>query len=791
MLSMRWRKVVRDLWLQRGRAALVVLAMALGIFGVVWISSSTAVLSRELRAEYLVSNPASATITATGLTPELAAEARSLPGVAAAETAATFTARVRTGPKDYTPIRLFSRTDFSINSIGKLVPEEGAWPPPPGQIGIERAAMRVVKTPVGGTIELDVPGPQPRTLRVAGVVHDIGQAPAWQERQIYGYVTPETLADLGFPKQPTELRILVAENRLDRAHITAVATDVADRLRKRGVVVTQLEVRTPGKHPHQGQMDSLLWLQQATGILALVLSGLLVATLLSALLAGQVRQIGALKAIGGRTRQIAGGYAGMVIILCLLAFLIGWPLGWWAARGYITLASGILNFDVHNTELPVWVIAAQFAAGFGVPLLAAAVPILRATRITAAEAMRDHGVTAPAKPRDGDRRSVLSRLPGFFAMAVRNTFRRRARVAVTMTALSLGGAAFIAMLNLTTSLNATMNNQGEALRYDVRVNLDRPYPKEQVGAAARGVPGVALAETWLGIPVAVGDAPLADRPPTLYGVPVGTPMLRLPVLSGRWLSPDDTNAVVISHNFAEMYPELKVGAEAQLRINGTLSRWRVVGIVRQAAAPPAAWTAYDRLADATGSTGMTNAVRVLADDRDAAALTGTRQALDSALTSAGMDLVANENTVETRESLADHIVIIVTFLGLMTLLSVLIGGLGLATTMAVNVIERTREIGVLRAVGATTGTVLALVVIEGGVVGALSWLVALLLSAPASFAFGQIIGEIMIETPLDFALNGWAPVFWLAIVVTLAGLASVAPARRAAGLTVRDTLAYQ
>jgi putative ABC transport system permease protein len=127
---------------------------------------------------------------------------------------------------------------------------------------------------------------------------------------------------------------------------------------------------------------------------------------------------------------------------------------------------------------------------------------------------------------------------------------------------------------------------------------------------------------------------------------------------------------------------------------------------------------------------------------------------------------------------------------LLTLLSVLIGGLGLTTTMAVNVLERTREIGVLRAVGATTASIVTLVVTEGSIIGALSWLAAVVLAVPTSILFGQVIGGILLESPLDFAVNALAPFLWLAIVVVFSALASLTPARRAAALTVRDTLAF-
>jgi putative ABC transport system permease protein len=262
------------------------------------------------------------------------------------------------------------------------------------------------------------------------------------------------------------------------------------------------------------------------------------------------------------------------------------------------------------------------------------------------------------------------------------------------------------------------------------------------------------------------------------------------VLSGRWLVPGDDRGIVISHNLASAHPALRVGSTVRLRIGGRLGTWHVVGVVRQVAAPPAAWTTYDALADVLGTTPvhMTDTVRVTTD---ADSVPATRGALDDALTAAGIEVIASQDTAGSQQALRDHILVISTFLGLLTLLSVVIGGLGLATTLAINVLERTREIGILRAVGATTATVLALVVSEGGMVGALSWLAALVLAVPASILFGRVIGEILLESPLDLAINPMAPVLWLLVVVVLSALASLAPARRAAALTVRQSLTHQ
>ena len=193
----------------------------------------------------------------------------------------------------------------------------------------------------------------------------------------YGYITLDTLAALGESRSLDELRIVVAEKPLDVQHIQEVAYQAKGFLEQRDLAVSQVIVPKPGQHPHTDQMNSLLFLLEAFGVLALALSGILVATIMAALLAQQIRQIGVMKAVGARTGQIVGVYYGMVLIFGLVALAIGIPLGVAVGRGYAAFTAAMLNFDITSNIVLHWTYAVQILVGLSIPLLAASVPIYK------------------------------------------------------------------------------------------------------------------------------------------------------------------------------------------------------------------------------------------------------------------------------------------------------------------------------------------------------------------------------------------------------------------------------
>jgi len=117
--------------------------------------------------------------------------------------------------------------------------------------------------------------------------------------------------------------------------------------------------------------------------------------------------------------------------------------------------------------------------------------------------------------------------------------------------------------------------------------------------------------------------------------------------------------------------------------------------------------------------------------------------------------------------------------------------MGLASTMGLAVLERTREIGVLRAIGASHGALLVMVQVEGMVIALLGWLVALPLSVPMSLALGRAFGRVMLDVPVRYLPAGAGVARWLALSVVVSAAACAWPAIRAMQVTVAQALAYE
>ena len=798
MLSSRWRKVLRDLWLNKTRSMLVVLSIAVGVFAVGTVVSTQIMLSNDLSASYVATDPASAELYPAAFDAELVQVVRRMDGVREAEGRRSVRVRLKIGPDEWRTLSLDAVHDYDDIRLNKIAPENGAWPPPKRELLIERASLPLTNANVGDMVVVETPDGKQCRMRIAGLAHDLNKPPARFVGTAYGYITFDTLEWLGFSRDFGELYVLVAENETDKNHIQAMADRVQDKIEKSGRTVYSIWIPEPGEHWVNEVMQPMLIILGVLGALSLFLSGFLVINTISALMAQQIRQIGIMKAIGARTTQVVQMYLGVILIFALLSLVVAVPLGGLAAYAFTGYVAGLINFDLVGFRIPPQALVLEVVVGLIVPLLAALYPIFSGARVTVHEAISSHGL---GKGLFG--RSVIDRLVEGLTSAfgvlsrpmrisLRNTFRRKGRLALTLSTLTLGGAIFIAVLTVYTSLLTTLDDALTYWNYDIDVDFARPHRIAKIEREAMRVPGVADAESWSGN-TARRVRPDGHEGPNISIIAprADTNLIQPEVLEGRWLLPDDENVIVVNTYVIEEEPDIKVGDAIVLKIEARETTWRVVGIVKGVMTGRIAYANYPYFARAIRFVGRSGGVQIVAEQHDPAFQSELAKEVKDHFDSRGLRVNSTETTASIRENVEYQFNIIVVFLSIMAILIAIVGGLGLMGTMSINVIERTREIGVMRAVGASDGSVLKIFMVEGLFIGVLSWLSGAILALPIGKLLSDAVGLAFLDAPLSytFAING--ALLWLAVVLILAALASLLPARSASRLTVREVLAYE
>ena len=788
-----WKKTIRDFWQESTRTALVVLAIAIGITGFAAVLSAYAVLTRELDRGYLATNPASATLHTDAVDDALISAVLAGRDVSDAEARRVLEGQIKTGSAVWRNLVIFVVKDYGNVRVNKFVPEQGAWPPATGEMLIERDAFRVARAKIGDTMTIRIGQGKEQTLRVSGGVHDVGQPQARMENSVYGYITLDTLARLGEQPYLDQLNIVVAENRLDEQHIRGVAQDVKNLVESRGNSVRRVDIPRPGKHPHADLMGLLLLTMSSFGFFVLIMSGILVVNLLMGMMASQVRQIGVMKAIGGTRWQVARIYFSQALLLGIAALSIALPLGILGSRALCRALAVLLNFDIASFAVPLWGYLWAVTVGLVVPLLGAAYPVWKGSAISVREALADFGVSSMF-----DR--MLAGVGGRsrpLLLAIRNSFRRRTRLVLTLMTLAAGGIFFMSGINIRASMIKTIDHWFGSEKYDLKIAFGGAYPSEQIERAIKNTPGVVRSESW-----SISEGLLAPHPGggryggnTLGGerfsvmaVPSGTKMIRLEIVEGRDLLPSDVDAVVVNTSLATTSLQMKVGSIVSFRMGPELTSWHVVGIAREFFfSPPVAYIPQAFM-DQRHPGMRTTAFLVL--DKTVS-INSVKDNLERSLKQEGVRILGSTSQVDFRFAVDQHMLMIYVILVVISGIIMAVGGLGLATTMSLNVMERRREMGVIRAIGARSSTVWLIIVTEGVVVGVLSWALAALAAWPVSKFVGDALVRLMFNSALDFVFQLQGLFIWLIVSVCFSAVASFLPAWSASKITVREALTYE
>jgi putative ABC transport system permease protein len=210
-----------------------------------------------------------------------------------------------------------------------------------------------------------------------------------------------------------------------------------------------------------------------------------------------------------------------------------------------------------------------------------------------------------------------------------------------------------------------------------------------------------------------------------------------------------------------------------------------VGLVEEVAEPHlyADMATFDALA---GGTGLAGALRV-----------ATTPHVEGRVSTAVEDVVADMGSLPVlsmtrpllRSTMVNHFQILLVLLSAGAICAIIVGGFSLGAAAGLNVLERRREIGVMRALGAAPRTVLRILLMEGAAIGVLSLVIAFLVSLPLTAEVNRVVGERGLLAVLPFELSLPALLLWAVVAAAISLLACLGPALGILRRPAREVLA--
>lgn len=802
MIKPSWHKILADLIGNPLRSLLVIASIFVGLFAIGVITTTYLVMAGDMRLNYGASNPANIMISTALYDRDLLDHLRHIDGVREVDGERALDLRVKISAGTWKPIHLRAMPDGEDKQVNRLRLLDGSWPPGDREIVLEQHHLNEIGAGVGDWIPIELSANKTRTLKLVGIVQDqsigIGNPGGFFNSPQQGYVTQKTveLLEQSRPYLLNSIYVTVAQGADDLVQIEAVKNQVRAKIDATNVDIYSAEVRGSSQHPNQDLIQAVMGILILLGVMVVFLSGFLITSTLQALLNQQMVQVGIMKTVGANRFQIVRIYQTLILIFGLLAFVFAAPLANYLSLKLVHFLALQTNIVLQDRQIVLPTVFLQFFLAIFVPQVAAFFPVWQGAQLSVVQAL--NGLLQNASTSQGWAEmfiASLQRISRPMRLALRNAFRRKDRLILTLLTLTLGGAVFIATFNVRISLQNYVGLISNYFQADVNISTRRPYRIEQVQSVLAGVPGIQHVEGWAGArgEVLMADGTAADRV-QLLAPPAGSILVEPILMKGRWIIPGDQNAIVLNDLFLTNYPDLNVGDTLHLRINGDDTEWMIVGFFQLSGKMGGymAYANYEYFSELIHQPFQASMFRVVAEHP--LSLPEQERLADIV----GAHLKAN-NIMTTDISTGAHISqntsqgfnTLTAFLMFMAILIALVGSIGLAGTMSMNIMERTREIGIMRSIGATNQVLMQMVILEGMVIGLLSWFLGAVISFPVSKVLADGINLALFgsTSQLGFTLNGF--VLWLLMVVILSATASILPARNASRLTIREVLNYE
>lgn len=790
MLSAEHRLSVADLSRRLARTIFTVLTLAIAVASISFFAVPT-LIDKAMHDEVRAGRLADVTVSLRPvvLTDADLATLADLPNVSALEARSSVDARVLIGERR-APARVIGVRDFAHQGVDIVRVEDGSTPGPDELLAdVQDENVGVYDGAAGDALTLVGAAGERADFTLSGRGRTLpGGEQVQDDKVVVLYARAATVTRLSGEPGYGELALRLHDTR------PAAARATVERVRRQLATVPGYEgltnlpaIRAPGDWPGRADTEQFAQLLGVITVLALISAAVLVANTLSTLVSEQTREIGVMRAVGARRRQVALVYARTTLLLGAIGAAAGTLLG-------IVLSSVLAGYfgstfwavDV-GFGIDPGVVLVSILVGLVAPPLAALPAIRRALHVDLREALGATGAaTGSADAIDRALRRT-SFLPRVMQIGLRNAGRRKRRSLATAAIVALAVGNLLAVLALAqAATDSTRASWGSHLE-DVQISTSGRAPfDERAWHTIVGTPGIAEAQ-----PVLKNTVSLGGREAFVWGVE-RDPLFRYRLSEGRWFDAAEdrgrAQVAVIERNIAQNVG-IDVGDTVNLGTAAGGARFRIIGV------------ATNQQEDGTALYVPLSTARALLDRPAAASAywirmqSGDTDAVDRATTiledrlaAQGYEVTSEIRYIAERDEVAANSTLTTTIAALGFVI-VAMSMVGLANAITTNVLERTREIGILRSIGARARDIRRIFTTEGVVLALAGWVVGIPLGYLLTRLIVRLVWEVVdVRLPVVFPPEN----VLVALVGTtvLALLVLVLPVRRAVRFRPGDALRY-
>ena len=664
---------------------------------------------------------------------------------------------------------------------------------------LERAIQNDVQKLPGDTLTVLLNDNQMIDMTLADYIYDPISEPYLLEGDVFAFINQATYENITGDGRFNEIHFTVKGNYA-KAYNETVGNKAMEKLNELGIVTYEMQVKESNEFYASLALDAINIILIILGILILIMTSFLIINIFNSMMLQQVKIIGIMKAIGGSTMKIACMYFMHIFIIGIITFLLSLPISFLISKTICQKLAYILNVSLTQTRMPSLLPIVLFLSTIVVPLLVVRSPIIKTTKATVYDALTTNlkGGHFNHATFINKWMSKLSGLSMIVRYALRNQIKDRMRTILTLTSLILSSCILITSLNLYKSLTSTIH-ENRGLFPDVILTLDDYYDSEKLISISKEVNEINEVECWAFQPALyLQQGTHSSKRVLLNGIPQPSKFFNQSIyedrlISGRLLRHQNKNEILISNHLLNMYPHIKVGDTITIQIKQKHYDFIVVGIIGIFGQPesPTLFVDYTYLNNVLEGENMVRDLRFNTTLLNTEQQINLINKLEKALNHKNIHVSEINTGDKMFEQFSASTIIVVTLLLTIAILILFVSAIGLTGNLNINIMERTFEFAIMKALGSGPQQINRLIIIEGLALTSIAWIIGNIAAIPLTNILAKYVGKAILGTPAAYQINIVGLLIGLIVALIITFTTSIIPCRNLNKIATKDMLVYE